>query len=240
MLNLGIRALNFSVSAASGEQKEISRGTSVLSLIFALLITVGLFFVLPMLLASGTASLGASLLLRESIEGVIRVILIVGYIVVIGRMPEIQRLFGYHGAEHKVVNAYEAGTPLTVDHVRTCSTLHPRCGTGFLVVVVLISFVVFALLGGLPFWARLLSRVVLVPLIAALAYEYIRFAAQHYHRSWVRILMAPSLALQHLTTRTPDDTMIETAIASLKAVLVADGVQVRDVPNEEPMLIASM
>jgi len=237
-LNLGVRALNFSASAALGEQEQ-STGASIGTLIVSLAIAIGLFFVSPLLLASLAGHLGANLFQRELLEGVLRLGIIVGYIVMIGRISEIQRVFGYHGAEHKAVNAYEAGAPLTVESVRGFSLIHPRCGTSFLAVVVLISFVIFLFLGGLPFWVRLLSRVVLVPVIAAVAYELLRLSARHYHRGWVRTLIAPSLSLQQLTTRDPDDTMIKTAIAALLPVLAADGVSVRETLTTDEQALAT-
>lgn len=224
MLNLGTKALNFSARVATGEQNEPSKHENSVSLLVALAFAIGLFFVLPMVLAGLAGYMGASLLLREIIESGLRLGLIITYVVVISRIPEIQRVFAYHGAEHKVVNAYEAGLPLNVTSARKMSLIHPRCGTSFLAVVIVISFVTFFLIGGLPFWVRLLSRIVLVPLIAAMAYEVIRLSARHYHRSWVRFLIAPSLAFQKLTTREPDDGMIETAIVALQAVLKSDGV----------------
>lgn len=225
-LRLGVQALNFSASAAFGEKEDLSRGTSVGTLIVSLVFAIGLFFVLPMLLASLAVYIGVSPLQREVIESLLRLGIIIAYIVLISRIPEIQRVFGYHGAEHKAVNAYEAGAPLTVESVRTFSVIHPRCGTSFLAIIVLISFVVFLFLGGLPFWVKLLSRIALVPVIAALAYELLRLSATHYHRSWVRTLIAPSLYLQQLTTREPDENMIAVAIAALLPVLKADGVSI--------------
>lgn len=239
-LSLGIRALNFSASAALGEE-ERSKSASIGTLLLSLSLAIGLFFVLPLLLASLAGHLGATLIQRELLEGILRLGMIVAYIVTISRIPEIQRVFGYHGAEHKTVNAYEAGAPLTVDSVRSFSLIHPRCGTSFLAVVVLVSFVIFLFLGGLPFWVRLLSRIVLVPVIAALAYELLRLSARHYQRGWVRALVAPSLSLQQLTTREPDDTMIATAIAALLPVLAADGVSVREtIATDEQALATSV
>jgi uncharacterized protein YqhQ len=140
----------------------------------------------------------------------------------IGRLPDIRRVFGYHGAEHKTINAYEAGAPLDVASVQRHSTLHTRCGTGFLLVVVLFSIVVFAFLGRPPLPLRILSRIVLVPAIAAVAYEFLRFSAAYYGNRLVRLLVTPSLALQRLTTREPEDGMVEAAIVAFKRVLVAD------------------
>jgi len=241
MLILGTRALNFSASASMGEQEEPSSAATIPSMLLALVLAIGFFFILPLLLANLVGYLGASSFVREILEGMVRIGFIVGYMLAISRIPEIQRVFGYHGAEHKVVNAYEAGIPLTVKTVRGCSLIHPRCGTGFLVIVVLISFVLFFFLGGLSFWARLLSRMVLVPLIAALSYEVLRVVAAFYHLAWVRALVAPSLILQQLTTREPDDKMIAVAIAVLQSVLAADGIKThRTVSGDDPVLVASM
>jgi uncharacterized protein YqhQ len=238
-LNLGTRALNFSANvaledeaAASGEAAEaeikppsdaVVTGTLIVSLLFG----IGLFFVLPTLLASLADRFGATPTLREAIKSMLQLGIFVGYIVAIGQMKEVRRLFGYHGAEHKAINAYEAGAPLTVESVREFTLIHPRCGTSFLLVVLLINFVVsFLFIRDLPLWARVLSHVPLIPLIAAVSYELLRLSAAHYHRWWVRVLVAPSLAFQKLTTREPDDTMVAVAIAALLPVLAADGVAI--------------
>ncbi len=207
---------------AAGKQPSdaVMYATVAVSLLFG----IGLFFVLPTFLGSLAERFGASPLLREVIKSLIQMVLFIGYIVLIGRLPDIKRVFGYHGAEHKAINAYEAGAPLTVDSVRTFTLIHPRCGTSFLLVVLLISFVVFLFVRDLPLWARLLSHIPLIPLVAAIAYELLRLSAANYHRAWVRAVVGPSLALQRLTTREPDDTMIATAIAALLPVLAADGV----------------
>lgn len=234
MLGLGTKALNFSASVVSDEEEANSSVGSVLSLLLAVSFAIGLFFVVPHLLASLTSHLGASVFLRELSETFIRVAVILAYVGIIGRIPEIQRVFAYHGAEHKVVNAYEAGAPLDVDNVRSFGLIHPRCGTSFLVVVVLISFVLFFFVGHLPVWVRLLSRVALVPVIAAMAYEVLRVSATYYRYPLVRMLIAPSLIFQRLTTREPDDAMLETACTALQAVLEADGIDVdRNTQNRE-------
>ena len=239
-LNLGSRALNFSASVAMAEEDESAGGTPQpaskpsdtmisITVIISLLFGIGLFFVLPTLLASFADRMGATPTVREAIKSVIQLVIFVGYIVAIGQMPEVKRLFGFHGAEHKTINAYEAGTPLTVERVRDFTLIHPRCGTSFLLVVLLINFVVsFLLVRDLPLWARLASHIPLIPLIAAVSYELLRLSAAHYHRRWVRILVAPSLAFQKLTTREPDDQMIAVAIAALLPVLAADGVALDD------------
>jgi uncharacterized protein YqhQ len=194
----------------------------------SLCFAVGLFFVLPLGLIHLLDRWIASALVSNVVEGVIRLGLLVGYLALIGRLPDVRRLFGYHGAEHKTINAYEAGAPLDVATVQRQSTLHTRCGTGFLLVVVLFSIVVFAFLGRPPLPLRVLSRIVLVPVIAAFAYEFVRFGAAHYGNRLVRGLLTPSLALQRLTTREPDDGMVETAIVAFRRVLVADGLPAPD------------
>lgn len=240
-LRLGITALNFSASAAFGEaEEERSKSATIGTLVISLTLSIGLFFVLPLLLASLAGRLGASPLQREVLEGILRLIIIIVYIVSISRIPEIRRVFQYHGAEHKVVNAYEAGASLTAASVQKFSLIHPRCGTSFLALVVLISFIIFIFFGGVDFWARLLSRIVLVPLIAALAYEVLRLTAAHYHRLWVRVLIAPSLALQQLTTREPDDNMIAVAIAALLPVLTADGVSIQASLSQDEQALATL
>ena len=156
--------------------------------------------------------------LSNLIEGLFRLGLLVGYISLIGRMEDIKRVFGYHGAEHKTINAFEAGDELTPEIVASHSIEHPRCGTAFLLTLILASILIFTLLGPMDLWLRLVTRVVLIPVLAALAYEYIRWTATHMDSSFVRWLIRPNLALQHLTTREPDLQMIEVAIASFNAM----------------------
>lgn len=226
-LNIGVRALNFSATVAAGEDEQQPSGVATtITLTISLLVAIGLFFVLPTLLASLTERLGAGPLARDASEGFIQLAIFIGYLALVGRLPDIQRVFGYHGAEHKAINAYEAGAPLNVESVRQFTLLHPRCGTSFLLVVVVLSIPIFALFSGLPLWARLLSRIPLVPVIAAISFELLRLSAVNFHRGWVRALVSPSLALQRLTTREPDDQMIEVAVAALLPVLAADGIMV--------------
>ncbi len=231
-LVIGIWALMFSASIGEGaEDRPLSRRETILVVTTSVGISIALFFLLPLLLASGLASLlHLSIAVRESIEGLLRLGIFLSYLIFVGRVPEIKRVFGYHGAEHKAVAAYEAGVPLTVDRVRGFSTIHPRCGTTLLVVVLVLSIPIFALMGTLPFWVRLLSRVVLVPLVAAIAYECMRFTARRLEQRWIKVLMTPALALQRLTTREPDDSMLEVAIAALQRVLEADGQHVEAQP----------
>ena len=152
-------------------------------------------------------------------EGVLRMAIFLAYIAAISSMNDIQRVFQYHGAEHKTIYTYEAGLPLKVENVRPFSTLHPRCGTNFLMIVMLISMFIFTFLGWPSLWERIASRIILMPVIAGVSYELIRYAGAHTDNPLVRIAITPGLLLQKLTTRQPDDSQIEVAIASLKAVV---------------------
>jgi uncharacterized protein YqhQ len=186
---------------------------------FSLALGLGLFFLAPAGLAQwGERVFGLNPWWGSVIEGIVRLGLIVGYLAAIGLMPDIRRLFGYHGAEHKTIHAFEAGAELTPGSVARFPLEHPRCGTAFLLTVVIFSILLFALLGPLPLWARLLSRLLLIPVVAGLAYEYIRFTARHLGNPLVRLLVVPNLALQRLTTREPDERMLEVAIAAFQAM----------------------
>jgi uncharacterized protein YqhQ len=240
-LGLGMRGLMFSANVAvsaelaaaeaqAGAGAKSTTDTAAKTAVFegpvmggimvvALALAVGLFIVLPKLAAAYLEGLLSSALAGLVIEGIIRLALFVGYVWAIGHMEDIRRVFAYHGAEHKTINAYEAGAPLTVEGVRPFSTAHTRCGTAFLLTLVILSIVIFAPLAKLPLLWAVVARVVLVPVLAMLAYEFIRFTAGHYHWGWMRAMAAPSLALQRLTTREPDDSMIEVAITALQHVL---------------------
>jgi uncharacterized protein YqhQ len=221
MLVIGTRMLIFSTETAASTEDEpikFSGAATGVTLMVSLTFSIGLFFVLPVFAAGWIRGS----ILSNLVEGVIRLALLVGYLWLIGNVPDIKRVFAYHGAEHKTVHAHEAGVPLDVAHARPFSLAHVRCGTGFLLVVVVICVFVFALLGRPPFPLRILSRVVLVPLVAALAYVLIRLAANHYDNPIVHALMAPSMALQGLTTREPDDDQLEVAIVALRAVLASE------------------
>ncbi len=224
-LVLGMKTLMFSADVALAEEETVefkgplAWGTVAVSLAVA----VAIFFVTPLLLVGLVDRYIASPILSNLLEGIIRLLLLVGYIWAVSFMPDIRRVFAYHGAEHKTVNAYEADAPLEPATVKTFTTLHPRCGTGFLLVVVVISVLVFSLLGRPPIVWRILSRILLVPVIAGLGYEIIKFSAAHWHNRLVRWSLAPSLVLQRLTTREPDLDMLEIAITALQRVLVGEG-----------------
>ncbi len=235
-LIIGVWALSYSANASSGEDEKPLSSRELSGLMATSLgLAIGLFFVLPLLLASLVARLGLPPIARELLEGVFRLTIFVGYLLLIRRSSDIRRVFAYHGAEHKTVNAYEAGARLTPASVRGFSLIHPRCGTSFVLVVLILSIILFSFLSGLPFLLRLLSRIVFVPLIAGIGYELLRLSARNYHRGWVRSLVAPTLMMQKLTTEEPDDAMLEVAIVALRRVLHSDGVALDhdEVPIEE-------
>jgi uncharacterized protein YqhQ len=241
-LVLGVRTLMFSADIALAEEEDVSFSGPVAwgALAISLAFGVGFFFVMPLLVVRLLDQLIHSSLLSNVVEGVVRLALFLGYIILIARLPDIQRVFAYHGAEHKTINAYEAGADLTVAQVRRFSTVHPRCGTGFLLVVMVVSIFVFSLIGKPPLWLGIISRVALIPVIAGLSYEFIRFSAARYQRNRLLTwLISPSLALQKLTTREPDDSMLEVAITALKRVLVGEGIMVEEAQSEpalEPVM----
>ena len=219
-LILGMRALTFSANIQVGEDEKIEGTSMVLTLLFSLAFGLGLFFLLPAGVAYLTeVGLGLTNFVVNLVEGGVRLGLLVGYIWLIGFMPEIRRVYGYHGAEHKTINAFEAGANLDVDTVSRYSREHPRCGTAFLLTVVVFSIVLFSIIGPLPLLYRLVSRILLVPVLAMVAYEYIRFTAKHYNSPFIKPLVLPNLALQRLTTREPDNDMLEVAITAFKTML---------------------
>ncbi|HEX6778286.1 MAG TPA: DUF1385 domain-containing protein [Ktedonobacterales bacterium] len=232
MLVLGTRMMSFAANVAAGQETDengqitpaLGKGALALTLIISLAFAIGIFFLSPLALVGLVQRQVGNGALALILEGVIRLVILLAYLWLIGRMPGIQRVFGYHGAEHKAINAFEQGQPLDVEHVRQASRVHTRCGTGFLLIVMVVSIFVFALAGNPPIVLRILSRIVLVPVVAAIAYELMRLGATYYRFQVVRWLLAPSLALQGLTTREPDDTQIECAISALERVLAEDGV----------------
>jgi len=218
-LGLGMRALTISANAQTGEDEKIEGPMLYITMGISLALGVGLFFLLPAAAAQFAerfASINAWW--SNLLEGVARLGLLVGYIALVGRVPDIRRVFSYHGAEHKTINAYEAGAELTPESVSRFSLEHPRCGTAFLLTLVLVSILLFSLLGPMPMFWRLASRIILLPVIAGLAYEYIRWTANHIDSPLVKILVKPGLALQRLTTKEPDLPMLEVAIAAFNAM----------------------
>jgi uncharacterized protein YqhQ len=217
-LVLGMQALTFSANVQVEDPDERIEGASLtLSILTGLSLGIGLFFLLP----AGIAYLFESFLdipnwSTNLIEGLIRLGLLIGYIWGIGFIPDIRRVFGYHGAEHKTINAFEAGSELIPEKVQAFSREHPRCGTAFLLTVVIFSIILFSLIGPLSIWMRLASRILLIPVLAMLAYEYIRLSARFIDVSWAKPFILPNLWLQRLTTREPDLTMLEVAIKAFE------------------------
>jgi uncharacterized protein YqhQ len=232
-LGLGMRALTFSANVQAGEEAKIEGAPMVATMAVSMIFGVGLFFLLP----AGGAYLVQQVIPLSSgwvnlIEGLVRLLLLIGYIWGIGLMPDIQRVYGYHGAEHMTINAFEAGADLRVKNVRQFSRQHARCGTAFLLTVVVFSVILFSLLGDMALVPRLASRLLLLPVLASVAYEYIRLTSRFLGRWWIWPFVAPNLALQNLTTRRPDDSMIEVAIAAFQAMREAE-----ERPDKERTLI---
>jgi uncharacterized protein YqhQ len=218
-LGLGMRALTMSANTQTGEEEKLEGPTLYLTLGASLLFAVALFFLAPAALGQlSERYLGLNAWLGNLVEGLVRLALLILYIALIGRMAEIRRVFAYHGAEHKTINAFEAGVELTPENVSPHSVEHPRCGTAFLLTLVVMSIILFSLLGPLPTVWRLASRVLLLPVLAGLAYEYIRFTANHLDSPLVRLIVRPNLALQHMTTREPSLDMLEVSIAAFQAM----------------------
>jgi uncharacterized protein YqhQ len=223
-LVVGTRWLVRSASlAASEEGVELGRGAVALMLGLTLAIGIGIFFILPLVLASATTGSVQNGLVQHLVEGLIRVALFLGYLVLISFAPDVRRVFQYHGAEHMSIHALEAGDPLVVDAVRRYPTAHQRCGTEFLVIVVMLSIIAFSLVGRQDPVVMVGSRVLLIPVIAAVGYEILRWGARHRRNPIVHALLLPGIWVQAITTRRPTDDMIEVAIVSLEEALVADG-----------------
>ena len=223
-LVLGVRALMYSADVALSDEPDVSFSGPLAwgTLAGSLAIGIGLFFLLPVVLVRLVDHYLASSLVSNLAEGLVRLAIFVGYLALVGKMSDVQRVFAYHGAEHKAVNALEAGAELVPDEVERFSTAHPRCGTAFMLLVLILFIVLASLLGRPALWVRILSRLILIPVVAGVAYEAMKFGANH--RTWplVRLLIAPGLWLQRLTTREPDRSMLEVSVAALKAVLEAE------------------
>lgn len=220
---IGIQVLSRSANIALEEERqELSRWSMAFMLTSSLAIGVGLFFIAPLLAIRSLDSLIASDQISNLVEGLLRLSMFLAYIFLIGRLSEIQRVFAYHGAEHMSVHAHEHGVPLDVDHVRTYPTAHNRCGTAFLLVVMVVAIAVFTFVGRPSLPISIASRVILVPVIAGISYEIIKFSGAHSGNPLVKLIVYPSLALQALTTRQPDDDQIEVAIHAMKHAIAVD------------------
>ncbi|MBI5103672.1 MAG: DUF1385 domain-containing protein [Solirubrobacterales bacterium] len=222
-LAIGFKALGISANAQLPEDEEpISGGLWAGTIVVALLLAVGLFFVVPVGLTSLIKDRLDSAVLFWLVEGVLRTAIFLGYLVLISRLRDLRRVFEYHGAEHKTISCYEAGLPLTPENAQRFSRLHPRCGTSFLLIVMIVAIFVFAPIG-LPAWYWLvLTRIVGVPLIAGISFEIIKFAGRNRRHASVRAVMWPGLQLQKLTTREPDLSQLAVAIAAMEAVLAIE------------------
>ena len=232
-LSLGMRALSYSANVnmedpeadpnSEVESEELGKGAIASMLLMSFGFAIALFFLLPLFASRPFEGMFGNDILSNIVEGAIRLVVFVAYIWIIGRMPDIRRVFMYHGAEHMTVHAQERGDPLVVEAIRKYSPAHPRCGTAFLLTVMVVAILVFVVVPREPFWWLILSRVVFIPVIAALAYEVIRLSGRYEDNPLVSLISAPNLLLQKLTTRQPEDDQIEVAVAAMNAALTADG-----------------
>jgi uncharacterized protein YqhQ len=217
---LGIKALSLSASLSGQEEgEELTKRDLIIAVVSAIFFAIGLFFILPTITANLVKGFISSTIFLNLMEGIIRITIFFLYIVVISKMKDIQRIFQYHGAEHKVIYCYERGEELRVENARKYSTLHPRCGTNFLLIVMLVSILLFSFLGWQGVIARIFSRILFLPLVAGFSYEVIKYSGKRQDNPLVKIISFPGLMLQKLTTREPDDSQIEVAIRALKGVL---------------------
>jgi uncharacterized protein YqhQ len=222
-LTIGFKALGISANAQMPEEEaEIGKGTWAGTVVFAVVFAVGLFFILPAFLANLAPHTVRNGFLFVVIEKVVRISIFIGYLWLISRMKDLQRVFEYHGAEHKTISCYEAGLDLTPENAQRFSRLHPRCGTSFLLFVMIVAIFVFAPLGRPDWYILFPSRVLGIPIVAGLSFELIKTVGKHRTKRWARILMWPGMQLQKLTTREPDLSQLAVAIASLEAVLAVE------------------
>ncbi len=222
-LVLGMHALTISANLQTDEEEEIEGPILYLTLAIAIAIAVGLFFMAPAAIGQWLEKLlGLSAWWSNLAEGIVRLLFIVGYIWAVSFMSDVQRVFAYHGAEHKTINAFEDGVKLTPENVARYSVEHPRCGTAFLLTLALLSILIFTILGPMTLLWRLVSRVLLIPVLSGIAYEYIRWTGKHQDSFLVRALVKPNLALQNLTTREPSLDIIEVSIAAFKTMRAAE------------------
>ena len=235
-LNLGFRALSWSAEKAGDEEEQVSRTQVIWTMVLAVVLAIGLFVLVPVLAAGFLKRYVAdSNIAFVVIDGLIRILLVVGYIWLIGRADDIQRVFQYHGAEHKTIHAYENGDPLDVDAIQRYSPRHPRCGTSFIIIVAMVAFFVFLLLAPLPFVWQVVARLALIPVIAGISYEVLKAAAGH---RWLAWASKPGMWIQSITTKEPGDDQVEVAVASLLAALDDDAVD--EVKRRGPVVAAAL
>lgn len=222
-LIMGIKALTYSANESTEEEEEeLSKLEIAFSIALAMGLGVLLFFIAPAVFAHLLNQYVQGSFLQNILEGAMRITIFLLYVYFISRMKDIQRVFQYHGAEHKVIHSYEAGEELSVENARKHTTLHPRCGTSFLLIVMVVSILFFSLFGVEVFWWRLLSRVILLPVIAGISYEVLKFAGKHCDNPFMKIINKPGLMMQKMTTGEPDDSQLEVALRALQGVLAAE------------------
>lgn len=240
-LSIGMRAISISARESSGEEAEVGDRDIALAIGLAVLLVIGLFIVLPALVIRGGEEGGGlglfvldpNLIVHNLVEGGVRIGVLFAYIFAVSLLADVRRVFAYHGAEHRTIAGFEDGAPRSVEGVRPYSTIHMRCGTNFLFLVMLLAAVVFSIVARTPWWWRIGSRLVLLPLVAALSYEVLRLSARHAGNPIVRLLTWPGLALQRVTTRPPDDDQVEVALAALDELLERHGEGSREEPGPD-------
>jgi uncharacterized protein YqhQ len=242
-LLVGMKSLTISANeaaiddSADDDDAQLSNVAMATLLGVSLVLGIVIFFLIPVFVSRLVENAGANNFYANLVEGGIRLGLFIAYVWVIGKMNDIKRVFGYHGAEHMVVHAHEAKEPLTVESVRRFPPAHPRCGTSFLMTVVLVSIIMFMFFPRDPFWFLVVSRIVLVPIIAGISYELIRYAGTHQESIWVRMFNSPNILLQDLTTRQPDEGMIEVAITAIEYAIAID--EERATPSDDASQMSS-
>ena len=219
---LGFRALSYSVNEATEEDIQFSKKEMTIAIVIAVIFAVGVFFVLPTLIGRSFSSYFPNTIVYNLLEGLIRILLFLGYILLVSQLKDIKRIFQYHGAEHKTIQTYEHDEDVKLDNVRKYTTVHLRCGTSFLLIVMVVAIFVFSFLGRPPLPLRILYRVLLIPVIAGISYELIKLAGRFSKYKVVNILFYPGLLLQKITTREPDDSQLEVAISSFNKVIEAE------------------
>jgi uncharacterized protein YqhQ len=235
-ISLGFRALSWSAEKAGEEEDEIGRREIIITMVIAVVAALGIFVLGPAFAANWIKELvGGNALAFVVIDGALRIFLIVAYIWLVGRNPDIQRVFQYHGAEHKTIHAYENGDPLSIDAIQIYSPRHPRCGTSFIIIVAMVAFVVFLTLAPLPFLWQVVARIALIPVIAGISYEVLRAAAG---KSWLAWASQPGIWIQAITTKEPTNDQVEVAIASLLAALNTE--EVDDVKTRGPIAAGAL
>ena len=242
-LLVGMKSLTISANEAAiddnsdEEDAQLSNVAMATLLGVSLVLGIVIFFLIPVFVSRLVENAGANNFYANLVEGGIRLGLFIAYVWLIGKMNDIKRVFGYHGAEHMVVHAHEAGEPLTVESVRRFPPAHPRCGTSFLMTVVLVSIIMFMFFPRDPFWFLVVSRIILVPIIAGISYEFIRYAGTHQGNILIRLFNAPNILLQDLTTRPPDEGMMEVAITAIEYAIAID--EERATPSDDASQMSS-